>query len=185
MLKRLLLIILVLAPLVIWMSVKYVRVLAPQFAGVSCEKNICTDDMTRYQEASALYDEGTSFVDSSVGMMKQNPRVIFCASETCSQSFGLGRRSAMTIGTFGIVISPRAWKPYYVRHEMIHHLQNERLGMITVLRDPQWFVEGMAYTLSGDPREKLHEPFEQYRLQFKSWYKNIDKNRLWEEAQKL
>jgi hypothetical protein len=54
--------------------------------------------------------------------------------------------SAATIGTFRIVISPRAWKPYYVCHEMIHHLQNEKLGMINAWRKPKCFIADMAYS---------------------------------------
>jgi len=58
--------------------------------------------------------------------------------------FGLGQRACLTIGTLGIVINSRGWKPFYVRHEMIHHLQNEQLGMLTAWTKPKWFVEGMA-----------------------------------------
>ncbi|MDD2768612.1 MAG: hypothetical protein PHT19_07745, partial [Methylococcus sp.] len=105
--------------------------------------------------------------------------------EACFQSFGLGKRSAATIGTFGIVISPRAWKPHYVRHEMIHHLQNEKLGMIQVWRMPEWFIEGMAYALSEDPRSTLSEPFDQYRSQFNRWHEQVGHARLWIEARHL
>lgn len=186
MLKRLLLIGMFLIPATAWAFIKPVRVVAPELAGVSCSREfICTDDTSRYQEAVALYDEALHFVNSSVGAIENKPRVTFCSTETCFQFFGLGKRSAATIGTFGIVISPRAWKPYYVRHEMIHHLQNERLGLVKVWRDPQWFVEGMAYALSEDPRPKLSEPFEQYRSQFNVWYKQVGKTQLWTKARNL
>ena len=68
---------------------------------------------------------------------------------------------------------------------MIHHLQVEKLGMMTVWRDPKWFIEGMAYTLSEDSRPQLSEPFEQYHAQYKLWYKKVGNNRLWPEARKL
>ena len=125
------------------------------------------------------------FVGSTVSSIKKKPRVIFCSTDPCFQSFGLGKRSAATIGTFGIVISPRAWKPYYVRHEIIHHLQNEKLGMIRAWLEPKWFMEGMAYSLSEDPREKLSEPFEQYRSKFEVWYRQVGKEQLWKEARNL
>jgi len=186
MLKRLLLIAVLCTPVAAWAFIKPVRVIAPELNGLSCiSDTVCTDDVSHYQEAAKLYDEALRFVDSSVDSIKNKPRVIFCNSGACSQSFGLGKRSAVTIGTFGIVISPRAWKPYYVRHEMIHHLQNEKLGMFKVWRDPEWFIEGMAYSLSEDPRPKLSEPFEQYRSQFNQWYKQVGRSRLWEEARKL
>lgn len=186
MFKRLLFICMLCLPIAAWAFFKPIRVAAPELTGLYCANDtLCTDDMSRDQEAALLYDEALHFVGSSVGGIEKKPRVIFCSAEDCFQSFGLGKRSAATIGTFGIVISPRAWKPYYVRHEMIHHLQNEKLGMIKVWRAPEWFSEGMAYSLSEDPRPKLSEPFEQYRSQFEHWYKQVGRNRLWEEARNL
>ena len=186
MLKRLLLISILCILIATWAFIKPVRVIAPELAGLSCiNDTLCTNDVSHYQEEAKLYDDALHFVNSSVGSIENKPRVIFCSTEACFQSFGLGKRSAATIGTFGIVISPRAWKPYYVRHEMIHHLQNERLDMVKVWRDPQWFIEGMAYALSEDPRSKLSEPFEQYRSQFKAWYKLVGKEQIWTEARKL
>jgi hypothetical protein len=177
MLKRLLLILLLCIPVAAWAFIKPVRVVAPELTGLACvSDNICIDDKSRYQEAAELYDEALRFVGSSVGPIKNNPRISFCSSDACFQSFGLGKRSGATIGTLGIVISPRAWKPYYVRHEMIHHLQNEKLGVVKMLREPQWFIEGMAYVLSEDPRPTLSIPFEQYRAQFEQWYQQVGKD---------
>ncbi|MDD4913066.1 MAG: hypothetical protein PHP57_12290 [Sideroxydans sp.] len=184
--KRFLLIAVLLIPVAAWAFIKPVRVVAPELVGISCGSEfVCTDDASRYQEAAALYDEALHFIGSAVGSIEKPPRVIFCSTDECFQSFGLGKRSAATIGTFGIVISPRAWKPFYVRHEMIHHLQNKRLGMIKMWRAPQWFVEGMAYSLSEDPRPKLSEPFEHYRSQFKDWYTQVGKELLWTKASNL
>ncbi len=186
MLIRLFIVAILCAPAAAWAFIKPIRVLAPEWNGVSCiNDTICTDDMSHYQEAARLYDEALHYVDSSVGVIKSQPRVIFCYSDTCSRSFGLGKRSALTIGHFGIIISPRAWKEYYVRHEMIHHLQHEKLGMLKVWRDPRWLIEGMAYSLSKDPRPKLSEPFEQYRTQFNQWYGRVKKGHLWEQASKI
>lgn len=184
--KHLLFIGLLCIPVAAWAFVKPVRVVAPELTGLSCiNDTLCTDDISRFQEIAKLYDEALHFVDSSVGSIDNKPRIIFCNSDACFQSFGLGKRSAATIGTFGIVISPRAWEPYYLRHEMIHHLQNEKLGMIKAWRAPAWFMEGMAYSLSKDPRPILSEPFEQYRSQFEHWYSLVGKERLWTEAGNL
>jgi len=170
----------------IWVFYKPARIVAPELAGVTCISDVlCTDDLSRLDEAAALYHGALRFVDTSVGQIKQAPRLVFCSSDGCARAFGLGRRSAMNLGTFGIIVGPRAWKPYYVRHEMIHHLQNERLGMLKVLRTPEWFTEGMAYSLSEDPRPELAEPFEQDRTRFETWYKNVDREHLWQIAQKL
>lgn len=186
MLKRLLLIGMLCIPVAAWAFIKPVRVVAPELTGLSCMNDIlCTDDISRYQEASKLYDEALNFVDASISPIKNKPRVVFCNTDTCFQSFGFKKQAGATIGSFGIVISPRAWKPYYVRHEMIHHLQNEKLGMVKTWSNPQWFTEGMAYALSDDPRQKLSEPFERYRSQFADWYQRVGKDRLWAEARNL
>lgn len=57
--------------------------------------------------------------------------------------------------------------------------------MIKAWREPNWFMEGMAYSLSEDPGQKLSEPFEQYRSQFEDWYRLAGKERLWTEGRNL
>lgn len=187
MLKRLLLFSALLVPVGSWAFIKPVRVLAPELAGVSCEAaTICIDDPSRFDDAKQLYEEALVFVASRVGTIMRPPLVIFCATEACYRSFGFDRSAANTIATFGIVIGPRGWKPYYVRHEMIHHLQRERLGVIkSWFVTPDWFSEGMAYSVSEDPRVTLAEPFQQYRSRFEAWYAKVGKDRLWVEASKL
>lgn len=186
MLKRLLLVAMLCTPFAAWALFKPVRVIAPELAGLSCiGDTLCTDDRSKHREAAKLYDEALAFVDSAVGAIENEPRVIFCSSDACAEYFGIGKRGGMSIGRAGIVIGPRAWKPYYVRHEMIHHLQHERLGLIKVLMLPKWFKEGMAYSLSEDPRPNLSEPFENFRSRFEAWYSNVGKERLWVEASKL
>lgn len=187
MLKRILIFAVLSLPLTAWAIFKPVRILAPELAGVSCiNQSICIDDPSRIAEASTLYENSIRFVGATVGGITNKPRVIFCATETCFQSFGFSRSSANAVGTFGIVISPRAWEPYYMRHEMIHYLQKERLGNVkSRLVTPNWFIEGMAYSLSEDPRPILPEPWQQYRSQFDTWYKQVGKEKLWVEAAKL
>lgn len=187
MLKWLLIAAFLALPVVAWAFFKPVRVLAPELAGVSCQnESICIDDPTHYAEVSKLYDEAFEFVSSVVGEMKQKPRVIFCTTESCFQSFGFKHGSAKNVGPFGIVIGPHAWKPYYIRHEMIHRLQYEHLGTLKGwLFMPEWFMEGMAYSLSEDPRPDLGKPFQQYRSQFEIWYQKVGKDALWVEAAKL
>lgn len=182
-LKVRLLAMLIAVPLLAWFLVKPVRVLVPQLAGVSClSASVCTDDAARQQEADGLHAQGIAFVQDSLGAFEGKPRIIFCASQACADSFGLGARSAVTLGTWGTVIGPGAWKPYYVRHELIHHLQAERLGTFSLLFKPEWFVEGMAYGLSQDPRAPLAEPFESHRKKFLAWHAALAKQTVWQAA---
>jgi hypothetical protein len=185
-LKRVSLLALLCLPFAVWAFVKPVRLLAPSLMGVSCITDvICTDTPSRSAELRELYDEALQFVDTKVAPIKSRPRVVFCQSDACAQSFGLGHSTAKTTDPFGIVYGPRAWKPYYVRHELIHHLQYEHLGIYRVRRSPTWFIEGMAYSLSEDPRAPLPEPLEQYRLHFEAWLRSVGREHLWEQARKL
>lgn len=187
MLKRLFLVVLLFCPVAAWALYKPIRVLAPQLvAGVACPaENICTDDTARFGEAERLYKDALQFVVLSVASIEKNPRVIFCATEACFHLFGFTKSSANTVGVFGIVMSPRAWDQTYLRHEMIHHIQAERMGMYSQWRSPAWFKEGMAYSLSEDSRTNLAEPFQQYRAKFEKWYPLVGKERIWEEAKNL
>ncbi|MGR8929269.1 MAG: hypothetical protein ACU836_01425 [Gammaproteobacteria bacterium] len=184
--KRLLLITLLCLPAAAWAFIKPVRIAAPEPAGLSCLRDtLCIDDISRYPAAASLYDDALHFIASSIAPIKNKPRVIFCSTMNCLRSFGFEKQAGANLGTFGIIISPRGWKPYYVRHEMIHHLQNERLGTFSPWLLPNWFSEGMAYSLSLDPRPKLAEPFQQYRSRFDDWYSLVGKERLWSVAKKL
>lgn len=187
MLKLLLIVWLLAAPAIGWAMFKPIRVVAPEWAGsVTCDgDHICIDDVTRLDEAFALYREARDFVASGVGPFEAEPVVVFCSTSDCAQSFGLGKRTAITVGEFGIVLGPRGWKPYYLRHEMIHHRQTEEFGVLRQWRSPEWFKEGMAYALSEDPRAILSEPWQGYRMKFEAWYENVGKEHLWERAWEL
>lgn len=176
----------VVVPVAAWALVKPVRVLAPQLVGMTCQtKTICVESPDQAESAISLYDEAVTFVSVKVKPLQASPRVVFCSSDACAQSFGLGERSAVTVGVFGAIIGPRAWKSYYLRHEMIHVVQGERLGVFSLLFKPSWLVEGMAYDLSADPRETLAEPFQTDRAMFRKWFASIDRARFWELAREI
>jgi hypothetical protein len=183
---RLIAVLLVAVPAIAWAFVKPVRVVAPTLSGVSCSTpTVCVDDSARLEDATRLYTQAAAFVANNLSPFRREPKVIFCSSQACADWFGLGARSAYSVGTFGTVIGPRAWAPYYVRHELIHQLQTQELGIVALHVKPSWFVEGMAYSLSEDPRQPLAEPFEGYRGQFLGWYRSIDKSHLWQAARAL
>ena len=47
---------------------------------------------------------------------------------------------------------------------------------------PTWLIEGMAYSLSEDPRRPLTEPWEAYRQQFEVWAIQGPPEELWRRA---
>ena len=171
-------------PLVTWAAFKPIRVLAPQLAGVQCpDSSICVDDLTKLDHARALRDESVGFVESRVGKLSNIPKYIFCSSDECAKSFGFTSNAAYHVGTFGIVIGPRGWHAHFARHELIHHLQMENIGSLHALMfTPTWFIEGMAYSLSEDPRRPLPQPLEEWRSQFESWYPTVSQQDLWARA---
>lgn len=151
------------------------RIFVPALAGVHCSKNnICTDDSSRMEEAQLLGSEALKNVEDKLGFLDYEPKIIFCTTQKCFESFGFVKASAQTIYTFATVISPRGWKSYYVEHELIHQWQFSKVGYKMYLA-PQWLLEGMAYGLSDDERTVLKEPFEMYKNQFRTWYKGVNK----------
>lgn len=174
---------LLIVPVAAWALVKPVRVVAPPMAGVTClESGLCIDDESRLPEATALYQEAQQYLATHLDPLQHPGRVVFCAQSACADAFGLGERSAVTVGEVGSVIGPRAWRPYYVRHELIHQLQSEHLGLLSTLLKPQWWTEGMAYELSGDPRDLLAEPWQSDRRQFREWFRSVGPGQLWTAA---
>lgn len=174
-------------PLAAWAFFKPVRVLQPQLVkGISClSSTVCVDNENRFLEASELYKRAIGFTADKLGSFNKRPQAVFCSTERCFQDFGFAKASASHVGKWGIVISPRGWEPYYVRHEMIHHRQTEELGVIAYLRAPEWLIEGMAYSISEDPRGKLSERWQKSRSQFNEWLIKVDRENLWDEIRKL
>jgi hypothetical protein len=118
-LKRLALLVFVIVPALAWAVVRPVRVVLPEVgSGLDCvDATICVDDPGKVDAAKALYAEAITFVSGKVGRFNEEPRVVFCSTQACADHFGLGARSAVTLGTWGTVVGPRAWKAYYVRHD--------------------------------------------------------------------
>jgi hypothetical protein len=174
-------------PIATWLLYKPVRILAPDLNDTYCvNSHICLEDTNRMSEASLLYDNALAFVNSEVGQISNKPRIIFCSTDSCNHSFGFhAPAKAHTIGLSGIVIGPHGWNQFILRHELIHHLQAERLGIIGQWRSPYWFKEGMAYSLSRDMRTTLSKPLLDYKVEFEAWYKKVGKQDLWSEAEKL
>ena len=188
--KRLLIslfIIPVLALFSTWTLFKPIRVLYPSFVdGISCPSpTICLENISQHQAALALQQTAVKQISASIGDFQDTPRVIFCETQSCFQAFGFDKAAASTVGDLAIVIGPRGWKPHYLRHEMIHYRQAEELGMLRLILKPEWFIEGMAYALSNDPRDQLSDPWEAHRKRFTDWHQKLGDKDLWQQAGNL
>jgi hypothetical protein len=165
-------VVLLLLPVSAFSFYKPIRVLIPEVFGLSCqEHNICVEDPNQHDAAVALLDNSKRNLKSKWDLAIGEPKIVFCSTEKCQQTFGLSQRAGLTLGTFGILIAPRGWKSQYVSHELVHYWQAENFGSLAGLCGEPWLIEGMAYSLSDDPREKLHEPFESYRQKFNEWHR--------------
>jgi hypothetical protein len=175
------------APIATWSLWKPIRALAPELAGVKCyEGAVCTDAPNRVDEARELRNESLRFVTRKAGAFQAAPTMIFCSTIQCEKSFGFRGNAAYSLGASRLVVSSRGWLPFYVRHELIHCVQVERIGGFRMLlQTPTWLIEGMAYSLSEDPRRPLTEPWEAYRRQFEIWAAEGPPEELWQRAAAL
>lgn len=185
--RRALAVVIILAlPFAAWAFAKPVRVIAPELEGLTCELRICVDDPARRAEAVTLYLDALRSVEASLGPLETRPLAVFCSTRACAQKFGFKGENAYNFGSYAIVIGDRGWKPHFLRHELIHQVQNQRLGSLRMwLFKPVWFREGMAYSLSGDPRNPLPEPLQGYRSAFDAWYRQVGPAHVWTEAERL
>jgi len=145
--------------------------LDPERRGMVCvSETLCLEEPERADEAEALYAEALSFVERRIGPLGQPPRVAFCSTPQCFAQYANPVFSGYSFGQF-MVINQKGWEPHILRHEMIHQWQYEQFGALRVARLwPRWYVEGMAYMLSEDPRDELPHPSVQaYRAEFQAW----------------
>lgn len=157
--------------LCIFVFFKPSRVLIPEINDVVCATgSMCMDDLSRLREAETLLADAVLDVEARLGKLENFPKAIFCATQACYEKFGFRHSSASAVGRTAIVVGPRGWKSYYLKHELIHYWQAEKIGVIRLLFVDEWFREGMAYFLSDDPRAELQEPRQTYRQQFADWY---------------
>src|SRR5882724_3100355 len=159
------------------------RALFPEMFGFICDSNrLCVDDAQHLASARALALPALSEVTKRLGEYESQPTIIFCMSEECYNVFGHRRSTSVAFGGKAVLIGPRGWLPQYVRHELIHIAQYQKLGTARAWRAPRWLIEGMAYSLGGDPRRPLPGELEAWRAEFERWYGGEQREALWAKA---
>lgn len=152
---------------------KPARVLAPEAFGLTCPTaDICIENPEALSEATRLRNDAVTFVEANIGALVDVPRILFCSTRACFSQFGNPQIAAQIVyGYEVLVINEAGWSDHIVRHELIHHWQTENFGLAeTAYRLPRWFIEGMAYSLSEDPRRPIPRPeAEVYRVHFEQW----------------
>lgn len=151
---------------------KPLRVLTPETFGLTCiTDDICVEDTSTITEATRLRNDALSFVAANVGPIDQPPRVLFCRSEDCFARFGNPAVAALYFwGLDTLLINDKGRQDYILRHELIHHWQVEQFGSVQASQLPRWYIEGMAYSISKDPRDPLpRSDIQAWRDQFNAW----------------
>lgn len=185
MLKRIALLLLLSAPALAWAFVKYSRIVAPTFNGVTCSGTICVEDPSRFPEAKELYRQSLAEVSKKLVTLNRPPLTVFCSTRACYQSFGGGMERAATIFNLGIIIAPESWVPYLVVHEFIHMAQAQELGAIRMHFTPPWFLEGMPFFISEPPDYDLPDYARPFVAKYSEWERRIGRGQIWREASKL
>lgn len=154
------------------------RVLFPALGGIECQsETMCVENPSDLKRAENLARSALGSIEVKLGRLSYKPKFIFCETQQCFEAFGFKNAAAHTVGTSATVVGPRGWTDHYLKHEIIHQWQADRLGRIRMLFAPEWIIEGMAYGLSDDPRPRLEEPWQSYRERFEAWYGNADKDK--------
>jgi hypothetical protein len=186
--KRSLLVVLLAAlalPLTAWSFAKPVRLLVPELNGVTCSDSVCVDDAGRMLQAKALYEAAHEHVSAKLTPLTDRPLMVFCSTATCYRSFGGGSQRAITYPKIGSLIAPSSWAPHFARHELIHALQAQELGAMRMMRGPEWFREGMAYSVSEPPAHDMPPQFQTYRAQYEAWVIGVEAKDIWSATAKL
>lgn len=151
---------------------KPLRVITPETFGLTCVTDtLCVEDVSTVAEATELWDDALRFVAENVGPIDHPPRVLFCSSEDCFAQFGNPAVAAFYFwGLDTLLINDKGWQDYILRHELIHHWQVQHFGALQASRLPRWYIEGMAYSVSQDPRDPLpRTDIQAWRAQFNGW----------------
>ena len=166
-------------PVAVFALIKPTKIILPELAGVSCvERWLCVEQLATLADAQSLYNNAIDNVQTKLTPFEQPPKMVFCSTDKCFSRFGLDKQAAVSIAGFGIVIAPRGWHRHYIEHELIHQWQANNLGIFSLWLAPEWIREGMAYSLSDDPRIKLTEPFHSYRKRYKQTYGHLSGEKL-------
>jgi hypothetical protein len=109
------------------------------------------------EHALTVADEARRKVSAFYGRQESSPSVFICTTPECYARVGGGASRGQAILDVGLFLSSRGFTPVIAAHELSHVELHKRLGRLkTMERDiPQWFDEGVAVVVSGDPRYPL------------------------------
>lgn len=105
----------------------------------------------RTRQVLSAVEEAERRVGAFYGGRRTSPRILACLSDRCYRHIGGGGERGVAVLNRAVMLSPAGVNPVIASHEMSHVELHARLdsGGAEV---PQWFDEGLAVLVSGDPR---------------------------------
>lgn len=133
-----------------------IKLLAPTWFGMQRIANhVYVDKATtapQRDEILTIVSQAHDRVGRYYGAINCQPNLFFCSTEKSFQSFGGSRQTGATFWTAASLFSPRGQSSAIVAHEWSHAELHTRIGFWNWLGVPQWFDEGLAVTVSEEPR---------------------------------
>lgn len=123
---------------------------------------VFTDQPATAHQQLAMISVARGKVGDFFGTIHTTPRVILCSTAECAHKFGESGNVAKSLGWSALFIPKKAFDDPVIgqvlmTHEMIHSELLYRWGTTALWdkRIPNWFNEGLASYISGDPRISL------------------------------
>jgi len=171
-------------PVAAWAFFKPIRIIAPQFNGVTCVGSVCVESIATLPIAERLHAEAMTNIAAKLRPLNSPPRAVFCSTRVCYQSFGGGTERGAAIFNLGVIIPPNSWQIYIVEHELIHMLQAQELGLRGRERTPPWFKEGMPFFVSDPPAFDLPDYAKPLVAEYEAWELRVGRDNVWAEIRK-
>ncbi|MFI7467140.1 hypothetical protein [Nonomuraea sp. NPDC049646] len=121
--------------------------------GVYVEDGLTPAQRERVREVA---DQAARRVTAFYGGRLSSPGLLVCLTEACYRRIGGGQERGVAVLNRSVMLSPRGLDPVIASHEMSHVELHARLASSAEV--PQWFDEGLAVVVSGDPRYLAPEP---------------------------
>ncbi|WP_329081419.1 MULTISPECIES: hypothetical protein [unclassified Streptosporangium] len=105
----------------------------------------------RERQVAEVVDAANRRVAGFYGGRRSSPDILACLTATCYQKIGGGGERGIAVLNRAVMLSPNGVDPVIAAHEMSHVELHTRFGS-GAGPIPQWFDEGLAVVVSGDPR---------------------------------
>lgn len=176
----------------------------PAAAAVACPSCYCfksLDDglyvdgamsMAEQAHARKIVAEARGKVSAFYGSLEGRPRILICVTQDCYGRVGGGSRG-MAMLDAALILAPGGTNPVIAAHELSHIELHRRIGWTKTFEKaiPQWFDEGLAVVVSGDPRylkpqgaadRCMSEPASDLPVTRGDWVAHVERDDLYPKA---